>query len=289
MVDCYAFDFASIRLYLYSNRKIEAYLLTSNTLKGIKLPGTNSDLTVPIGGQTYEGSNTPIIYDGIDWTVRGNTVHPETGIVIFLDVLGMKGIWKILPVNRVIQTWNQVIRAFMDSLERRPPRGGHLFRVLSDTIIITFPAPLKDSVIREAFDLLLWPFIESLKLRMLIRGTISYGNYFLSERLILGEALDDAAEIHNNINWIGISISPSLSAFPNLHSITGESFFFHRSAPQKKGPYDGLVLNWPKFDHDKSCYTILEEERQKSNDTVKYVNTFRFYHNVVGQRAKIKD
>ena len=157
-------------------------------------------MSVQIGGQTFDGSNTPIIYDGIGWTVRGNNIHNETGIVIFLDVLGMNGIWKRQPFDKVVQKWNQVIMAFMNSLEKKPPRGGHLFRVLSDTIIITLPSPLIDSVVKETFDLPLSPFIESLKLRMLIRGTISYGNYSLSERLILGEALDDAAENHDNLD-----------------------------------------------------------------------------------------
>jgi hypothetical protein len=89
-------------------------------------------------------------------------------------MLGIKGIWESLPAIEVIKRWNKVIRVFMNILETRHPRGGHLFRVLSDTIIITTPTKLNDSAIREAFDLLLQPFIESLKLRMLLRGAKKY-------------------------------------------------------------------------------------------------------------------
>src|SRR5256885_73379 len=154
----------------------------------MNLSNINSDLNVPIGGQTFDGYNTPIIYDGIGCTVRGYNSHTETGLVIFLDVLGMKGIWKSLPPIEVKNRWDSVIKAFMDILEERPPRGGHLFRVLSDTIIITIPTKLNNSAIKGTFDLLLQPFIESLKLGMLLRGTISYGKYILSERLIIDDA-----------------------------------------------------------------------------------------------------
>jgi hypothetical protein len=51
------------------------------------------NLDVRIGGSTFEHSNTPVISDGIGLTTRGYNMHPRSGM-IFLDVLGMKGIWK---------------------------------------------------------------------------------------------------------------------------------------------------------------------------------------------------
>ena len=82
----------------------------------MKLPKIDSDLDIRMGGQAFDSSNTPIIYDGIGWTVRGYNLHTETGLVIFLDVLGMKGIWKRIPSIEVINRWNTVIRAFMDTV-----------------------------------------------------------------------------------------------------------------------------------------------------------------------------
>ena len=237
--------------------------MSENTIREIKLTNINSHLNVPIGGQTFDGSNTPIIYDGIGWTVRGYNLHTETGIVIFLDVLGIKGIWKSLPPIEVIKRWNKVIRAFMDILETRRPRGGHLFRVLSDTIIITIPTKLNDSAIRETFDLLLQPFIESLKLRML---------------------LDDAAYHHDKFNWIGIALSPAISTNQHINAqykTTDDSFTYCHSIPHKKTPYGGLVLNWPKFDNDRECYSILKQESQSGKDPEKYSNTFAFYQSVI--------
>ena len=257
----------------------------------MKLPKIDSDLNIQMGGQAFDSSNTPITYDGIGWTVKGYNIHSETGLVIFLDVLGMKGIWKRLPSIEVINRWNTVIRAFVDTLEERPPKGGHLFRVLSDTIIITIPTKLNDFAIRDTFNLLLQPFINSLKLRMLLRGTISYGTYFLSERLIIGDALDDAAYHHDKFNWIGIALSPTLSSIKGINAqpkTTDDSFTYCQSIPHKETAYDGWVLNWPKFDSGGGCYSVLEQESHSIKDPEKYTNTFAFYKSVINAAEKGK-
>ncbi|HJT48627.1 MAG TPA: hypothetical protein VJ729_10645 [Nitrososphaeraceae archaeon] len=98
--------------------------MSSNTLRGIRLPEANSDLTVRVGGQTVDTSNTPITYDGIGWTVRGHGIHTKTGLVIFIDVLGKKGIWQRLSPIEVKNRWDKAIRAFMGSLEARLPKEG---------------------------------------------------------------------------------------------------------------------------------------------------------------------
>jgi hypothetical protein len=259
--------------------------LSENTITGVELPKIDSDINIQMGGQAIDSSNTPMTYDGIGWTVRGYNLHRETGLIIFLDVLGMKGIWKRLPSIEVINRWNKVIRAFMDTLEERPPKGGHLFRVLSDTIIITIPTKLNDFAIRDTFNLLLLPFITSLKLRMLLRGTISYGTYSLSERLIIGEALDDAAYHHDKFNWIGIALSPTLSANKGINAqhktSANDSFTYCQSIPHKETPYNGWVLNWPKFDSGGGCYSVLEQESHSNQDSEKYTNTFAFYQSII--------
>lgn len=196
--------------------------MSSNTLRGIKLPETNSDLTVRAAGQTVDTSNTPITYDGIGWTVRGHRIHTKIGLVIFIDVLGMKGIWQRLSPIEVKNRWDKVIRSLKDSLEVRPPKEGYIFKVLSDTIIITIPTS-QSSAIAETFEHLIQPFIESLRLRMLLRGVITYGTYYISERLVIGEALDDAAYHHNKLDWIGIALSPTLSRNSGINTLVGSS------------------------------------------------------------------
>jgi hypothetical protein len=48
-----------------------------------------NDLVTGMGGQHDDHLNTPIVYDGIDYTTRGFNLHSKGGIVIFLDPFGI--------------------------------------------------------------------------------------------------------------------------------------------------------------------------------------------------------
>jgi hypothetical protein len=169
----------------------------------------------------------------------------------------------------------------MDILEQHLPNSAYYFRVLSDTIIIAIPTTLNYSIINWTFDLLLRPFIQSIKMRMLLRGTISYGSYYISNHLIIGEALDDAAYYNNKLNWIGVSLSPTFPKTININNINTNSAILYHSVPLKRTHYIGLVLNWPVFDHNEECYSILQYEKSINVDPSakqKYDNTFNFYN-----------
>jgi hypothetical protein len=257
-------------------------------LSSIKLTNKQTGigaLDVSIGGQALGHSNTPIIDDDIGWSVRDYGLHKENGIVVFLDALGMKGIWKRSRPIEVINKWNNVVKSFIQALQLNPPNSRYLLRVLSDTIIITIPTELNQYIINWVFDILLQPFIQSIKLQMLLRGTISYGTYYLSNRLIIGEALDDAAYNHDKLNWIGVSPSPSLSnwAKDNMVNVDSDSAIWNRDIPHKQLPYEGLVLNWPKNDSNKQCFSTLENQSRAADSSVqeKYGNTFAFYYNAI--------
>jgi len=115
---------------------------------------------------------------------------------------------------------------------------------------------------------------------MLLRGVIAYGIYYLSERLVIGEALDDAAYHYNKLDWIGIALSPTLSRNSGINTLVGSSFTYYSSISHKYTPYGGLVLNWPNFDADRGCYSILQSESKNSKDPKKYENTFVFYRRI---------
>ncbi len=70
---------------------------------------------------------------------------------------------------------------------------------------------------------------------MLLRGAISHGQYYLSSQsLIIGEAVDDAAENHEKFDWIGVSLSPSLSNEINdISQINTNSIVMFRNIPHK--------------------------------------------------------
>jgi hypothetical protein len=158
------------------------------------------------------------------------------------------------------------------------------FRTLSDTIIIAIPLQPNYASISKTFDLLLTPFIESLKTGMLFRGIVSSGWYFISDRLVIGPAIDDAAGHHAQLKWIGIAMSPTLNLEMPAQLTKSASFVFYQTIPHKQS-YGSFVLNWPNYDDGGKCHFILQRERmeaikEKPNDDKikeKYDNTLRFY------------
>ena len=250
-------------------------------LRGIKLDeGRETDPPeVRIGGQTEDHSNTPLVHDGIGYIIRGEKSHVETGYVVFLDALGMKGIWQHCQMDRVVGMWTNAVGAYMDSLQAHQSglNAIYQFRVLSDTIIIIIPTTLNDFSIVQVFDLLLDPFITSIKNHMLFRGTISYGLYFISPRLILGPALDDAAIYNNRLNWIGIALTPDLASRILPMRIDIPNTVEYNTPLKKLQNYRSMVLDWPRYDKGGTCYGILQNKYGSSPDKEKYENTFKFY------------
>jgi hypothetical protein len=249
-------------------------LALSNTVP-FRLPNS-SDLHVKVTGQS-DSSNTPIVYDGISWTVHEQDGHPKTGIVVFIDVLGMKGMWQRYKPIEIINKWKKVIGSFRNVLQEGSLNDGYFFRILSDTIIITIPTELNQSAINRTFDLLRQPFIDSIKTRLLLRGIASHGQYYLSQQLIIGPAVDDAASIHDELEWIGLALSPSVDI---PRGCTVNNSVVRYNIPLKKSPYPGIALNWPKFDSNTECYQILQKEYGDAPEKakVKYENTFGFYN-----------
>jgi hypothetical protein len=251
----------------------------NESLRGFRLDEEQSlgPPEVRISGQSDDHSNTPIIDDGIGYIVRGEESHQEEGFVIFLDALGMKGIWQHYPFNQVVRLWRNAIRSFMDSLQRHQSNlnATSRFRVLSDTIIITIPTTLTGLNIGQV---LLEPFITSIKNHMLFRGTISYGQYFISPRLLLGPALDEAAAHNNKLDWIGIALTPELAA--DISSIkfgTTSAIWFDKVPHKNLKTYRSAVLDWPQHDRGSACNQILQNKYRSSPDKEKYRKTFEFH------------
>jgi hypothetical protein len=254
-------------------------LALSNTVP-FRLPNS-SDLHVKVTGQS-DSSNTPIVYDGISWTVREQDGHPKTGIVVFIDVLGMKGMSQRYKPAQIVNKWKNVIGSFSKVLQEGYLDAGYFFRILSDTIIITKPTELNQSAINETFNLLLQPFIDSIKTGLLLRGIVSHGEYYLSQQLIIGPAVDDAASNHDQLEWIGIALSPSV-AIPQGYTVNN-SVVYYNYIPFKNRRYRGVALNWPKFDLNRECHQILQKEYGQAPEKakLKYENTLGFYDYMKG-------
>jgi hypothetical protein len=67
-----------------------------------------NDFNIKVSGYENDPSNTSLVSDGKDLTIRNYGFREKQGL-IFLDALGMKGIWKRFPPIEVIQKWSKVI------------------------------------------------------------------------------------------------------------------------------------------------------------------------------------
>ena len=91
-------------------------------------------------------------------------------------------------------------------------------KIFSDTIIITMEAEIqaKETLAKETDTLLLemsrliGPMIlKGIYDGIYLRGAISVGKFYQSDSLIIGPAVDEAAEWLQTTEWIGVSTSPT--------------------------------------------------------------------------------
>jgi hypothetical protein len=232
-----------------------------------------------ISGIVDDHSNTPIVSDGISYRVRGFPSNAQTGFVIFIDVLGVKGIWKRMESNTVFNKWRAIVSRFVDSISNSPlKRLNPYFTTLSDTIIIACECSIE--FIDIIFNALVKPFIYSIQSEFFLRGAISHGTYYLSTILTIGKAIDEAASAHNKIDMIGIFTSPELSASLKTNGLLKDTnnAIRYPYIRTKNGSYEGLALNWYMNDDPKSLEILIKELNTQTDDSIKrkYRNTISF-------------
>jgi len=115
---------AAISKRIKFNRCI-SLALSENTVK-VRLP-ISRDLHVKVAGQLSDSSNTPMVYDGISWSVRALDGHAKTGIVVFIDVLGMKGMWQRYTPTVIFSKWRNVIGSFRKVLQEGHGQNNHQY------------------------------------------------------------------------------------------------------------------------------------------------------------------
>jgi|APSaa5957512535_1039671.scaffolds.fasta_scaffold10398_4 hypothetical protein len=131
------------------------------------------------------------------------------GVVILGDVLGTKGIWREKIPGEVIGQWSWLVEKTNDFLNSIFPTTKFSIRAFSDTLLITSTNFNMDTLIVE-----IGRFLNAfLKICIVydfpIRGVFSLGNFVDSEQMIIGPAVDEAADVYEQSNWIGFSATPS--------------------------------------------------------------------------------
>lgn len=253
---------------------------------------SNSNTINPYFEETridLDHSNTPIVPDGTGgFITRGASSRIQQGFVVFIDVLGIKGVWKKMSPDIVIKNWMEIIRQFAESIDKSLRHLKPYYTTLSDTIIITCECSISN--INTIFQSLMQPFIHSVNLDFFLRGTISYGMTFISPRLILGPSIDEAAEWHNRLEWIGIVTTPNLSNYylSEKYENRTNNYIFYPRIPIKGikrdwdvlniEDYKGFALNW--FDKGNTVQQVILDKKNTHSDLKvkrKYENTLDFF------------
>ena len=230
----------------------------------------------------------------------------KKGVIAFIDALGVKGLWARSDPKAFIRSWKAILRLFsasrkVISKEYQYSSKQIIIKAFSDTIIIAFIT--KDNPIDHILfmgDLLMTPFYHALGIGIFFRGVISIGQFEISESIILGPAIDEAAQWHAKPDWFGISLTPSaaygLEQLIIDKGVDYSNIFIEYDIPIKSGidSFKSFSLNWPynlvSFvktyrQHVPFGRSVLLEAFSKSligvDDYIKYRNTIAFWDYVM--------
>lgn len=209
------------------------------------------------------------------------------GVVCFLDALGTKAIWNRSDPNKTIDSWREINSALKlineqinDILTKDnpglniPPNTISKYLVFSDTIIITiatesetFPADYQGkfsyiaTLLITLCKIISRPFIAGLQNGIFFKGIISVGEFYQSENMIIGPAVDEAAEWYKEPEWIGVSAAPSaFFIIKNANELLNNQLqnFVEYDIPLKNNQIlnKGIAWNWIE-DFQKS-YKVLD-------------------------------
>lgn len=142
-------------------------------------------------------------------------VKPDTemqyGVVVMLDALGTKGIWRDQDLKKVTKRWEKLLGS-LDGILKAESKI-HTFQpkmnAFSDTIIFTFVGNTIEDLLAVASSCTSTIIGLGMIVGVYLRGTISAGKFIHTDKLILGPAIDEAAEFFESDNWIGVSTTPS--------------------------------------------------------------------------------
>lgn len=170
-----------------------------------------------------------------DYNTNDKNIY-RVGMVTFLDVLGWKGIYK--NDNNAVEKLASIIKKIEGVSKNDVPKhvlnfdGCNKIKIeilsISDTIVImsyfdnytegrelTLPKYILTSlyihskICGEAIR-------EGLKNNIYLRGATSLGKFEKKDNILLGEAIDEAADWHEQTDWIGVILSPKALMYYKL-------------------------------------------------------------------------
>ena len=212
------------------------------------------------------------------------------GAVTFLDVLGWKGIWEKEEQNND----NNAITKLQDLIdglikEARNIENEEISRdstlrgknivtevlSISDTIAL-FTTGNEQFAVNVQAKLSLYALVYGLNIGLPLRGAISYGNYSYAENIMMGYAVDEAANWHESTDWIGVVITPYAKML--LRNNKQDSIYCYPNIPFK-GKVNALdwCVDWSFNDENALDELIKTKGPYTSDVAAKYLNTLAFF------------
>ena len=192
----------------------------------------------------------------------------EEGYLIFADILGWKGIWKKYTSNKErIELVTNLLR-IRDLLKKEIEERNCSINLISDTFIISSnDFEMSNKISKKLIEL-------CLEKDLVIRGAISYGEYYNRDTVYLGPAVDEAASWHDEGEEIGIFYTPSAK-----QEITNKKEFKKYDLPKdfiklKSGEINTFFINWYDDKSKEKFYEIFNKiDKTKIEVYLKYLNT----------------
>ena len=190
-------------------------------------------------------------------------VTTRCGAVLMMDTLGFKGIWKKSTHGTVLSKLRHLEKVCHSKIEELNRDGGISHRqitlqvtILSDTIVIAASAPGASKSPTRGDDpiLLLGAAAASAAIIevsastdpiMIYRGVLTWGEFEMDDRFLIGQPIDEAAQLERNAEAAVVWLAPSAVAVLRASKLELDELGFVRwPVPMKNGgAYETSVVN----------------------------------------------
>lgn len=181
----------------------------------------------------------------------------KEGAVTLLDILGWKGIWQ--RRNDAIKSYQNILDITYDAIDQYLMRAavseGKKKRFsdlkpnivsISDTIALVTHGPCDLTLEFHAL-LSIFIIIETLRVRLPMRGATCYGYFNVHDNIMIGPAIDEVASWYEMVEWIGIIQTPSAFYRTNTSNYLAKKLVINYPVPIKQHEkFNTNCANWVK-------------------------------------------
>ena len=188
----------------------------------------------------------------------------EEGYLIFADILGWKGIWKKYNSDEERIKIATKLLEIRDTLKKEIKEENSSINLISDTFIVSSNNyEMSNKISKRLIE-------ECLKKSFVIRGAISFGEYYNKDTVYVGQAVDEAASWHDEGEEIGIFYTPSAKQeiIKNKYNLP-EDFI-----KLKSGEIKTFFINWYNKETKKKFDELFSKiDKSSIKVYLKYLNT----------------